>query len=175
MIQLSTIKTVSLVTKSIPNGLLASPTVTPARQSTPRNIPSPYRRQQSFHNSRSHFILRGNSWLLWGGCYFLRLGCRSGRLLLPRRVSGGASFIATVTWSYSVSLLAYIGVGLDTRAIPCAEAITGRCRGCSLLAVVLFRRWAMSTVCRSASSASVRKITRVCCIPSTFLGGLIST
>ena len=109
--------------------------------------------------------------------YFYAWDAVPGRLLLSRHVSSDAScFPAMVTWSYSVSLLAYIRVELDTRrAIRCAEGVMGRCRARGLLVVVLFRRWAMSTVRRNARGAPVRKITRVCCIPSTFLRGWIST
>jgi hypothetical protein len=110
--------------------------------------------------------------------YFYAWDAVPGRLLLSRCVSSDASFPA----HGHLELFCFPAGGRTsvlgwTPSGPSAECIMGRCRGCGFLVVVLFRRWAMSTVRRSARGVSVRKITpsRVCCIPSTFLGGWIST
>ena len=163
----------------IPNGLLA-PFPQPAEHS-PAMPCHPLRRQleleQSIHIYDPTLYSEETADYFGAAAIFLRLGCRSRKAASVPLCQQRCEFLCS--WSLGAFLFPRWRTSVLgwTPSGPSAEWIMGRCRGCGFLVVVLFRRWAMSTVRRSASGVSVRKITpsRVCCIPSTFLGGWIST
>ena len=104
-------------------------------------------------------------------------------LLLSRRVGrirgirGSASCVSSlviVTRDCPISSLAQIGVSLNTRVIRRGRTITVRRRRCSWVVAVFLWRTAIATVCRSASSAPLRRALGVCCISSDLLVGWIS-